>query len=199
MTRADLREQFGNIDQVRQILFGDQMQDYETRLNKMEDALSALQNELHNRILGLQDSFSSDLRMAVDSLERLVKTQGMQEARERTDIVQQMNQMSRRLSIDIDELDEAMEQKVTSLQGDLQNSRQKLAEEIKTLKSKITSELEKRTTTLVDSKVAREDLAELLFDLSLKLKSARDISSMENLSQPTERQEYLLPESESSS
>ncbi|MEO0409700.1 MAG: hypothetical protein AAF289_20350, partial [Cyanobacteria bacterium P01_A01_bin.135] len=135
MTRADLREQFGNIDQVRQILFGDQMQDYETRLNKMEDALSALQNELHNRILGLQDSFSSDLRMAVDSLERLVKTQGMQEARERTDIVQQMNQMSRRLSIDIDELDEAMEQKVTSLQGDLQNSRQKLAEEIKTLKS----------------------------------------------------------------
>jgi len=196
---ADFHEQFANIDQVRNILFGDQMRDYEARLDQIEENLSALQSELHNRISSVQNTFSSDLRTAVESLERLIKSQGLQEARERTDIMQKVEQVNRRLTIDVSELNESIQQDLGVLQDDLLSSRQKLYDEIKKLEGQISNELEKRTTNLADSKVARGDLADMLFELGLKLNSVGKVENeASNSTSSEERREYLLPETSES-
>lgn len=201
MVMADFREQFANIDQIRNILFGDQMRVYETRLDQLEESLSTLQTELHERISSVQDTFSSDLRTAIDGLERLIKSQGLQEARERTEIMQQVEQVNRRLTTNINELNGTIQQDLVTLQDDLLSSRQKLYDEIKKLESQISNELEKRTSNLTDSKLARGDLAEMLFELGLKLNSVDKLSSDGDSSMSSdERPEYLLPEpSETSS
>ena len=200
MVRADFHEQFANIDQIRKILFGEHMRDYEARLDQLEENLAALQSELHERIAGLQDTFSADLRTAVEGLERLIKSQGLQEARERTDIVQQIEQMSRRTTISIGELNGAIQQDLVTLQDDLLSSRQKLYDEIKKLDNQITNELEKRTTTLTDSKLARTALAEMFFELGLKLNSTEKLDGeISDTTPSSERNEYLLPETSESS
>lgn len=195
MVAADFPEQFANIDQIRKILFGDQMSEYEVRLDQLEENLSDIQTKLDERISAVQAALSDDLRGAVAGLERLIKSQGLQEARERTGILNKVEQVNRRLSAGLGELDESIHQDFGALQDDLLNSRQKLYDELKKLESKVSAELEKSTSTLTKGKLARGDLAEMFFELGLKLNAIDEVAAKADDAATDQRTEYLLPES----
>lgn len=199
MVMADFQEQFANIDQIRKILFGDQMSEYEVRLDQLEETLSDIQTKLDERVSTLQATLSADLQGAVEGLERLIKSQGLQEARERTDILNKVEQVNRRLSSGIGELDEAIHQDLGTLQDDLLSSRQKLYSELKKLEGKVSAELEKSTSTLTEGKLARGDLAEMFFELGLKLNSVNEVADGADSTATGQRTEYLLPESSEAS
>ena len=46
MLREEVRERLGNIDQIRDIIFGAQIREYETRFGKLESDISLLQQEM---------------------------------------------------------------------------------------------------------------------------------------------------------
>ena len=45
MSREDVRERLGNIDQIRDIIFGTQLREYENQFTKLESDISVLQQE----------------------------------------------------------------------------------------------------------------------------------------------------------
>ncbi|MEO0949405.1 MAG: hypothetical protein AAFY11_14930 [Cyanobacteria bacterium J06641_5] len=49
LTRTNLREQLGNIDRIRDILFGTQLRDYNARFERLEKGLSGLQQDVRSR------------------------------------------------------------------------------------------------------------------------------------------------------
>ena len=62
MLREEVRERLGNIDQIRDIIFGAQIREYETRFGKLESDISLLQEEMRSHVEQLKINFSSELK-----------------------------------------------------------------------------------------------------------------------------------------
>lgn len=221
LTKADLRDRLGNIDQIRDILFGSVLRDYSQRFEQLEANLSVLQQEIRDRTDEVKQVFSTELQAAVDGLEKKIKTLtlkdeeekgalqqqmevlnkriantaeevgqafsaelhtatdnldkklktfSLKDDEEKTDIRQQLDRLSKRLSSNFTSLDETLDRQTNALRDDLLSSREKLQDDILSLRNQIFEEIDKRMSLLTDAKVSREDMAEMLFELGLRLK-----------------------------
>lgn len=170
MDRQDVRERLGNIDQIRDILVGSQLRDYENRFAQIESELNLLHQDLEDRIEEVKSSLSSQLQASLEALDKRLKAFTMKMQEETTDLQQQNDRLGRRLQSTFEELDRAFEDKTSAIDGRLNESRDKLQEDIRTLRSQVFEELEGRINALRDNKLERESMAELLFELGMRLK-----------------------------
>lgn len=192
-TQANLRDRLGNIDQIRDILFGSQLRDYTSRLDQLETNLSVLQQELRDRADELKQVLSTELQASVDAMEKKLKALGIKDEEAKNDISLQVDRLNKRLSSNVERLDEAIDGQTVSLRDDLLSSREKLQEDILSLRNQIFEELEKRIGALTDAKLARADLAEILFELGLRLKGTEFVPELRGAAD-TKDSSYFLPE-----
>ena len=221
LTKADIRERLGNIDQIRDILFGSRLRDFDARLEQVEKGLSNLQQDLRTRSDEIRQALSSELQTAVESVEKKLRSSSLKDEEEKFEIRsqleavgkrigssteelekklaakiqesadnldrqlkllsqreeeedsnlrQQVDLLSKRLSSNIDGLNETVDKQNTSLRNDLLETRENLQEAVLSLKNHVYKELEQSVSQLSRAKVAREDMAELLFELGMRLK-----------------------------
>ncbi|HIK30727.1 MAG TPA: hypothetical protein IGS17_13460 [Oscillatoriales cyanobacterium M59_W2019_021] len=191
-SKAALRERLGNIDQIRDILFGSQLRDYNTRLEQVETTVSILQQEIRDRTDDLKQSMFKELQAAVDALEKKIKSLTLKDNEEKVDIRQQLDRLSKRLSANVTTLDETIDKQTSTLRDDLTASREKLQGDILDLRNQIFEELDKRIANLTKSKIARADMAEILFEVGLRLKGSEFVPELKEAADPDSG--YLLPE-----
>lgn len=168
--KAALRERLGNIDQIREILFGSQLRDYSNRLEQVETNLMVLQRELRDRTEEIKQVFSTEVQAALEGMEKKLKNISVKDEEDKIEIRENIDRLSKRLSSNVANLDEAIDQQTTSLRNDLLASREKLQEDLLTLRAQLFEDLEKHFSKLTQSKVAREDMAEMFFEFGLRLK-----------------------------
>ncbi len=235
LTKADLRERLGNIDQIRDILFGPQLREYTTRLEQLERDVSATQQDLRSRSDEIRQSVLAELQSAVETIDRRIRALSLKDDEEKLDIRQQieainkrmantaeelqesiaeelddlaenadkrfksmqardaeekfelrqqLDLLSKRLSGNIEALDETLDKQTSALQENLQETQTKFQSEISDLRTQIFEELERYCSMLSQVKVSRDDMAELLFELGLRLKGSEfvpELSEVANL------------------
>lgn len=91
MSRDDVRERLGNIDQIRDIIFGAQLRDYDNRFSKLETDISRHQQETRSHLEQLKTSFSSELKSAVETIEKKLKLLSLSVQEETADLSQQID------------------------------------------------------------------------------------------------------------
>lgn len=170
ITREEIRERLGNIDQIRDIIFGSQIREIDTRFNKIESDLSNLQQDMQNRLDQVKNVLLTEMRASNESLEKKLKSLALTSQEEGADVRQQIDRLNRKFSANVEALDESIDKQTTSLRDDLSQTRDKLQEEVRVLKNQVFDELERRFSLLREVKVSRDDMAELLFELGMRLK-----------------------------
>lgn len=202
--RVDAGQGFGNIDQIRDILFGAQIKEYSNRVQSLESAIKELREETDKRFATLksdtdksieraQQIISTEFRSAIEDLTKELKSISVREEEERTETQQQLERLSKRLSSNVATLDEAIDKQTRSLREDLLSSHKRLQGDIAEARNQFFEELEKRVSALAASKIAKEDMAALFFELVLKLKGTEMVSPWKEVGDsPTHN--YLLPE-----
>lgn len=178
--KAALRERLGNIDQIREILFGSQLRDYSNRLEQVETNLMVLQRELRDRTEEIKQVFSTEVQAALEGMEKKLKNISVKDEEDKIEIRENIDRLSKRLSSNVANLDEAIDQQTTSLRNDLLASREKLQEDLLTLRAQLFEDLEKHLSKLTQSKVAREDMAEMFFEFGLRLKGKDVVPELRN-------------------
>lgn len=191
-SKAALRERLGNIDQIRDILFGSQLRDYNTRLDQVESTVSVLQQEIRDRTDDLKQSLFKEIQAVVEALEKKIKSMTLNDSEEKVDIRQQLDRLSKRLSANVTTLDETIDKQTSVLRDDLTSSREKLQGDLLDLRNQIFDELDKRIANLAKSKVARDDMAEILFEVGLRLKGSEFVPELKEAADKDSG--YLLPE-----
>lgn len=229
LTKADLRERLGNIDQIRDILLGPQLREYSNRLEQLERDLASTQQEFRNRIeetrqalLGeihsgvetiekriralllkdeeekldirqqleatnkrmattaedLQDSIAAELDELAENADKRFKSMQARDSEEKFEIRQQLDLLSKRITGNLEVLDENLEKQTSTLQTNLQDTQAKFDKEIADLRTQIFEELERYCSMLSQVKVSRDDMAELLFELGLRLKGSEFVPEL---------------------
>lgn len=192
ISKDEIRERLGNIDKIRDILLGSKLRDYDSRWEKIESNLSMFQQEIRERVEQTRTALSTDMRAAVDSLEQKIKALSLTSEEERVDLRQQIERTNKKFSNNIQALDEIVYNQTHSLKNELSETRDNLQQDIQTLREQILQELERRFFTLKESKVSRDDVAEVLLELGLRLKGAELVPELNNAAKDGVNDESLL-------
>ena len=172
ISQDEMRERIGNIDLIRDIIFGSKLKEYDSRLDKLESKLSLLDQEMRDRTLAIKTECLTELRASVDSLEQKIKSLSLTSQKDNADIQQLIDRTYRNFSNSLESIDKTVVSQTTSIRTELSETREKLQEDTRNLKTQLLDELEKRFSLLTDTKLSRNDMADVLFELGLRIKKA---------------------------
>jgi len=194
ITKEEMRDRLGNIDQIRDIIFGSQLRDFDTRFDKIESDLSMLQQEIEDRTEQVKTVLSTEMRAGIDALEKKFKSLNLNTQEEVGDIRQQIDRVNRKFSSSMETLDEALDKQTNSIRDELSQTRERLQEDVRSLKNQVFEELTRRFSVLRDEKVARDDMAEILFELGMRLKGTEFVPELKEVAEGNIEPEVLLPQ-----
>lgn len=172
ISREEIRERIGNIELIRDLIFGSKLQEYDSRLDKLESHLSSLEKEMRDRTEQVKSDYLTELRISVNSLEEKIKSLSFTSQKDNADIRQVIEGTYKNFSSSLDSIDKTVASQTTSIRKELSETREKLQEDTQNLKSQVFDELEKRFSLLTDAKLSRNDVADMLFELGLRIKKA---------------------------
>lgn len=170
ITKDEIRERMGNIELIRDLIFGSKLQEYDTRIDKLESNLALLEKDIRDRIEQVKTEGLTELRSSVNSLEEKINSLSITSQKDNADLRQMVNGTYKSFSSSLESIDKTVVTQTTSIRKELSETREKLQEDTINLKSQIFDELERRFSMLSEAKVSRNDMADILFEVGLKLK-----------------------------
>jgi CHASE3 domain sensor protein len=174
-----LRGGAGNVDKIRDILFGSQMRDYESRFARLEETLIKETLEIRESNKRRFDQLESYIRREFETVQTRLKA----ERDERTDGASQqsrdMKDLGDSLSRRIRDLDDRETNGERALRSDLLQQARDLTDEIRARHDEMASMLDKRVNELRDGKTDRAALATLFNEVALRLSDQFQIPGAE--------------------
>ena len=190
ITRDEIRERLGNIDQIRDIIFGAHLREYNSRLDKAEADISGIQQDIRDRLSDLKLTLATELRTAVESIDKRLKTISASAQEEAADLRQQFDRINRKFTNSIETLDETVEAQRTALRDELAQTRDSLQNDNRELRSLVLEELDRHFSILREDKLSKDDLAELLFELGMRLKGSEFVPELREAAEEHVEEKY---------
>ena len=160
----------GNVDKIREILFGGQMRDYEQRFADLEKLLTKNVEMIASNFEKRLERLNSYARREIEKLSGQIKEErkarredGKQGARDLKDLGQQVESW-------YVELEDQVNNETQGLRGLLQEQGEELSTMIREAHEEMSAALASETRNLADDKLAREDMAALLTEVALRLR-----------------------------
>ena len=159
----------GNIDKIREILFGVQMRDYEKRFSRLEERLlkesSDLRDETHRRFDALEMFVKNEFEALTERLQS--------EQRSRDEAVQNVSRdlqsTNQALEKKLSQFDEQTTRNQRDLRQQLLDQSKKLSDEIRQKNAELSAMLEREVAELGHAKTDRASLAALFTEVALRL------------------------------
>jgi cell division protein ZapA (FtsZ GTPase activity inhibitor) len=190
ITRDEIRERLGNIDQIRDIIFGAHLREFTSRLDKSEADISAVQQEVSDRLSELKSLLALELRAAVESIDKRLKTISASTQEEAADLRQQFDRINRKFTSSIETLDETVEAQRIALRDELAQTRENLQSDTRELRSLVLEELDRHFSILREDKISKDDMAELLFELGMRLKGSEFVPELREAAEEKVEEKY---------
>lgn len=168
-TKTAAEDLDGNVDKIREILFGGQMRDYEGRFLDLEKRLTQRIDRLGSELEKRVERLNTYTKREVDKLSERIKTERKDRIADAKSGERDMKDMSRQLEGWYGELEDRFDVESKDLRKSLHEQSEDLSVLIAETRDQLSVELKDQTRSLDDAKVAREDLAGLLSELSLRL------------------------------
>lgn len=200
ITKDEIRERLGNIDQIRDIIFGAHLREYNSRLDKAEADIAAMQQDVRDRLTDIKSTFTLELRTAVESIDKRLRNIASAAQEETADLRQQFDRISRKFTNNFEILDEAIETQRVALRDELSQTRDSLQNDSRELRSLVLEELDRHFSILRDDKLSKDDMAELLFELGMRLKGSEFVPELRQVVEEKVEEKYeqvlIAPEPE---
>jgi LPS O-antigen subunit length determinant protein (WzzB/FepE family) len=184
----NIRQRLGNVEQIRDLLFGEKIKAYEQnfermesdvqlckkRLDVLENDLQEWQKETENRLQQLQNSLSEEIRTTAENLEKKLKFSQMSLEDKNRKLEQEIAFSSKLHTDNNNNVAKNLQVETKQLKDRLETVKDQLENQDKLLKEQIFVELDKKIAELQEGKMSRKDLAEMLFDLCFRIKDNKD-------------------------
>lgn len=192
LSREEMRDRLGNLDQIRELLFGQQSRDYNDRIEKLETELARFKQETNDHLAQLHEELSNEIQLAINTFEKRVKYINMNAQNEANALRDSIDDNHKKAMTRISALDQALSANSNSLQTEISKTRDDLHREIQEWKQQLNHQIDQYFSQLRDTKVSRDDFAEILFNMCLKIKGS-DLLEEAQDDDDEQRSDYLLP------
>jgi hypothetical protein len=174
-----LRGGAGNVDKIRDILFGTQMRDYESRFNRLEETLAKETVEIRESTRRRFDQLEAYVKKEFETLQQRLKAERDERTDAGTQHSREMKELGDNLSRRIRDLDDRSTEVERDLRNGILQQARDLTDEIRARHEELSSLLEKRVHELRDGKTDRAALASLFTEVALRLSDQFQIPGSE--------------------
>lgn len=164
-------DESGNVDRIRNILFGSQMRDYDGRFQKLEERLAREAGELRSELQRQLQALESFMKGEAESMTNRVKTEQSERAQAIQQLAHEMGETIKGVELKISNLDSQAARDIRDLRGQLLEQSKALSEEMKAKHDQMKGQLEHEAGQIRDAMTGREALAEMLTEVALRLKN----------------------------
>jgi hypothetical protein len=167
--KAAARPAEGNVDQIRDILFGGQMRDYERRFEELEERLKRDAERMRNDFAKRFDSVEAMLKDQADrglSLHKRLESELKQSVESLSGAQEKLAKALRSEALEIDEKNDAQS---SALRERLHKLANETADSMRQTHDELSTMVERVGANLRDEKVARDELAGFFSEMALRL------------------------------
>ena len=184
-----MRQKLGNISQLQDLLFGEQIEVYDRQFREQAQTISDLESKqqefqllIEEQIEQLENRLTLKIDSLADTLEKKLKYLNVTTQDSQKKLQQDFNFISQFSQEKIDLLQNNLKLQTDSLRTEITQSKANLNQDFEELKQQIMERLQSSLNQLSTGKVSRDDLAEVLFELCLKLKEPNtELTSFQEL------------------
>ncbi|NKC11855.1 MAG: hypothetical protein GKR94_06530 [Gammaproteobacteria bacterium] len=158
-----------NVDQIRDILFGGQMRDYERRFARMEEEsakeLARVREDMDKRLKALQQLVAKEVDALSDRLKADARDNKVAQAALSKDIEKNAEHIDSRLS----ELEENYAKQLRQMRQQTHDNAEAAEEALRRVQDEVVALIRGESEHLTQAKVDRVDLAGMLTEVAMRL------------------------------
>jgi ElaB/YqjD/DUF883 family membrane-anchored ribosome-binding protein len=158
----------GNIDKIRDILFGGQMRDYDKRFKRLEERFAQesghFRDDMLQRLKILEDKIDDE----TDNLGEKSKLERQERQNAHQDLTQEIATLKNELNVRLSQLDEQIGRDIKNLRQQTHSKFQELSLQLRQQSDSLTTLIQQEVAQLQEEKVNRSELAVLFNDLTLR-------------------------------
>jgi DNA repair exonuclease SbcCD ATPase subunit len=159
----------GNIDKIRDILFGSNMRDYEQRFARLEEALKKESSELRDTTRRHLEALESFVHKELAALEVRLNTERDERSESHTRLAAELSSASSTIHRKIGDLENHEAQAKREIRNDLLQQSKELTDAIRAKGEELVALLDRRAAELQHAKTDRAALAGLFNEVALRL------------------------------
>jgi leucyl aminopeptidase len=160
----------GNVDKIREILFGGQMRDYEQRFADLEKRLTKNIEHISSSFDKRLERLNTYAKREVEKLNEKLKDERKARREDNKHGSKDLKELSVQLESWCAELEDQIGSEAHNLRALLQEQGEELSGVISETHDRLAKNLATETQVLGDSKLARDDMAALLTEVAMRLK-----------------------------
>ncbi len=159
----------GNLEKIREILFGAQMRDYDRRFSRLEEQLLKEAADVREETRHRFDALENFIKQELSSLSDRLKSENQQRSESAEEITRELRDTARSIGQKINQMDEQTDQAQRELREQILAQSKDLADEIRRKYEEITSALSRESRELRTDKADRTALSNLFTELAMRL------------------------------
>lgn len=168
----------GNVDQIREILFGGQMREFDRRFTRLEEKLQRERDQLHEELVMRFEQMQQQLHDAAEDADAALRKEREERVAGYDDLVSQLDALEKDLANRLGKLGENSEAESKAIRLRLQEQVQSLNDTLRQQRDELTSSMDKENQLLHADKVSRESLSDMLQEVSLRLKAGFNLDGI---------------------
>ncbi len=162
----------GEIDKVRDILFGKYVSDFEHRFAELEARLEKDVEQLKDRLSTKISGMDSAVNDSLARLDKLFSQEQKQRDSEMASLHKTLDEARNTLQHSIALMEDQANQDLKAVRDALKESHEELLDQARAAQDAITKQLEEQREELQSDKVSRQTLALMLDEVAVKLRSS---------------------------
>lgn len=159
----------GNIEKIRDILFGAQMRDYERRFNRLEERLMKEAADAREDARRRFDSLEAFIKQEIAALGDRLRAENQQRSQANEEITRELRDTARSVTNKINALDEHSSQTHRELRQQILDQAKNLADEIRQKHDDLSALLSRESREIRHDKADRTALSNLFTELAMRL------------------------------
>lgn len=165
--------ELGNVDQIREILFGSQSRELSDKFEKIENSIKSIQDEMRSKIEQNQNDFDERMNSEVEAISKKIKNVVTLQQDEFSDVRETAVRQEKRIQGSLEVLEEELNAKREQLQKQQLEMRNTLRSQMDTLQDDLLKVLDAKFSEIGEVKLSREDAADILMEAAMAMKGAK--------------------------
>lgn len=161
----------GDIEKVRDILFGKYVAGFEQRFSDLESRLEADVDQLKDRLAAKIDGMDRILASSIERLDQQISSEQSDRGIAINTMQELLNEAEKSLQHSISLMEDQTIQDLTTLKLTIKTSQQELLDQVEKTQQELHTSLENQKQELQNEKVGRQSLALMLDEIAIKLRA----------------------------
>lgn len=159
----------GNLEKIRDILFGSQMRDYDRRFQRIDERIQKETADLRDETRRRFDSLEAYLKQELAALGDRLKAENQQRVEHHEELTRELRDSARNINQRIGQLDEQTSAAARELRERILAQSNELSDEIRRKTEELTAALARESRELRFDKADRSALSNLFTELAMRL------------------------------